>query len=148
MASTLTLTPGETHWLVETVPALTHWPPDGCEDAMDGVPAHLRDEGSCGPLFRLRLIALYRVYEETGRLDLPLALSLEELWLLDSICAVFGPAQYFKLSADTEDRLITLQNKIWDQLFEVYRGLDLLPAAEPSSLFDSITELLREKNDE
>lgn len=135
MTPILDLEPDETQWLVDTIGALSQWPPEGCEWALRDVPTDLRDDESCGPMFRLRLIQAHI----TGARSF--ALSVQELWLLEAVLAQFNTRVALTTYRGSGQPLLSLQHKVWCALLDVCR--DVLPAVEERSVADDIDQWLK-----
>lgn len=131
----LELTSDEAQWLVDTIGALTQWPPEGAEWALGVVPADMQDEDACGPLFRLRLIQAAM----SGAAVVPFGIAVQELWFLDAVLAQF----FVRRTVTSTGRTLSeLQDKVWRALLVCHaEQLPTLP--DSSSVVDDVERYLK-----
>lgn len=133
--------------MCDTIGAFSKWPPRDSEWAYGIIPPGKRDETSCGPRFRLKLIAIVRQAIRNGwddwAPDVEVEVSLEEAWFLDAVLSQFPTRRYFISNTPTAQSLATLQTKVWDLLIAEYA--DELPAhLLPDTSYDASASVLAE----
>lgn len=118
--ATLQVTKAELQYLVDVVGATYHWPQRSADigaDMLAFIPIDKQKDPGGGPSLRLRLFALLSYgRRNTFRWPtMPLELSVQELWLVESMLwAINGDLR--TLLMEDKQPFITFAIKVWDAL--------------------------------